>query len=139
MKYLHTMVRVTDIDKSLDFYCNKLGLKELRRWDHEQGRFTLVFLAAPGDEDAAIELTHNWDPEEYPSGRNFGHLAYQVDDIYKTCQKLMDAGVTINRPPREGRMAFVQSPDNISIELLQNGDALPVQEPWVSMENIGEW
>lgn len=133
------MVRVTDIDKSLDFYCNKLGLKELRRWDHEQGRFTLVFLAAPGDEDAAIELTHNWDPEEYPSGRNFGHLAYQVDDIYKTCQKLMDAGVTINRPPREGRMAFVQSPDNISIELLQNGDALPVQEPWVSMENIGEW
>ena len=139
MKYLHTMVRVTDIDKSLDFYCNKLGLKEVRRWDHEQGRFTLVFLAAPGDEDAAIELTHNWDPEEYPSGRNFGHLAYQVDDIYKTCQKLMDAGVTINRPPREGRMAFVQSPDNISIELLQNGDALPVQEPWVSMENIGEW
>jgi lactoylglutathione lyase len=133
------MVRVTDIDKSLDFYCNKLGLKEVRRWDHEQGRFTLVFLAAPGDEDAAIELTHNWDPEEYPSGRNFGHLAYQVDDIYKTCQKLMDAGVTINRPPREGRMAFVQSPDNISIELLQNGDALPVQEPWVSMENIGEW
>jgi lactoylglutathione lyase len=139
MKYLHTMVRVTDIDKSLDFYCNKLGLKEVRRWDHEQGRFTLVFLAAPGDEDAAIELTHNWDPEEYPSGRNFGHLAYQVDDIYKTCQKLIDAGVTINRPPREGRMAFVQSPDNISIELLQNGDALPVQEPWVSMENIGEW
>jgi lactoylglutathione lyase len=133
------MVRVTDIDKSLDFYCNKLGLKEVRRWDHEQGRFTLVFLAAPGDEDAAIELTHNWDPEEYPSGRNFGHLAYQVDDIYKTCQKLIDAGVTINRPPREGRMAFVQSPDNISIELLQNGDALPVQEPWVSMENIGEW
>ena len=133
------MVRVTDIDKSLDFYCNKLGLKELRRWDHKQGRFTLVFLAAPGDEDAAIELTHNWDPEEYPSGRNFGHLAYQVDDIYKTCQKLIDAGVTINRPPREGRMAFVQSPDNISIELLQNGDALPVQEPWVSMENIGEW
>ena len=139
MKYLHTMVRVTDIDKSLDFYCNKLGLKQLRRWDHEQGRFTLVFLAAPGDEDAAIELTHNWDQEEYQSGRNFGHLAYQVDDIYKTCQKLMDAGVTINRPPREGRMAFVKSPDNISIELLQNGDALPVQEPWVSMKNIGEW
>lgn len=133
------MVRVTDIDKSLDFYCNKLGLKQLRRWDHEQGRFTLVFLAAPGDEDAAIELTHNWDQEEYQSGRNFGHLAYQVDDIYKTCQKLMDAGVTINRPPREGRMAFVKSPDNISIELLQNGDALPVQEPWVSMKNIGEW
>lgn len=139
MKYLHTMVRVTDIDKSLDFYCNKLGLKELRRWDHEQGRFTLVFLAAPGDEEAAVELTYNWDPEEYPSGRNFGHLAYEVDDIYETCQKLMDAGVTINRPPREGRMAFIRSPDNISIELLQGGDALPVQEPWLSMENFGEW
>jgi len=139
MKYLHTMVRVTDIDESLDFYCKKLGLKELRRWDHEQGRFTLVFLAAPGDEEAAVELTYNWDPEEYPTGRNFGHLAYEVDDIYETCQKLMDAGVTINRPPREGRMAFVRSPDNISIELLQGGDALPIQEPWASMENIGEW
>jgi lactoylglutathione lyase len=139
MKYLHTMVRVTDIDESLDFYCNKLGLKELRRWDHEQGRFTLVFLAAPGDEEAAVELTYNWDPEDYPSGRNFGHLAYEVDDIYETCQKLMDAGVTINRPPREGRMAFVRSPDNISIELLQGGDALQIQEPWASMENIGEW
>jgi lactoylglutathione lyase len=139
MKYLHTMVRVTDLDASLDFYCTKLGLKELRRWDHEQGRFTLVFLAAPGDEEAAVELTYNWDPEEYGSGRNFGHLAYEVDDIYETCQRLMDAGVTINRPPREGRMAFVRSPDNISIELLQKGEAFPVQEPWASMKNTGEW
>ena len=139
MKYLHTMVRVTDLDASIDFYCNKLGLKELRRQDHEGGRFTLVFLAAPGDEDAAVELTYNWDPEEYSGGRNFGHLAYAVDDIYKTCQHLMDAGVTINRPPRDGRMAFVRSPDNISIELLQSGDALPPQEPWASMKNTGEW
>ena len=139
MKYLHTMVRVTDLDASLDFYCTKLGLKELRRWDHEQGRFTLVFLAAPGDEEAAVELTYNWDPEAYGSGRNFGHLAYEVDDIYETCQRLMDAGVTINRPPREGRMAFVRSPDNISIELLQKGEAFPVQEPWASMKNTGEW
>ncbi len=139
MKYLHTMIRVTDLDASLDFYCTKLGLKELRRWDHEQGRFTLVFLAAPGDEEAAVELTYNWDPEEYGSGRNFGHLAYEVDDIYETCQRLMDAGVTINRPPREGRMAFVRSPDNISIELLQKGEAFPVQEPWASMKNTGEW
>jgi len=139
MKYLHTMVRVTDLDASLDFYCTKLGLKELRRWDHEQGRFTLVFLAAPCDEEAAVELTYNWDPEEYGSGRNFGHLAYEVDDIYETCQRLMDAGVTINRPPREGRMAFVRSPDNISIELLQKGEAFPVQEPWASMKNTGEW
>ncbi|NKB43393.1 MAG: lactoylglutathione lyase [Alphaproteobacteria bacterium] len=139
MKYLHTMVRVTDLDASLDFYCNKLGLTELRRWSHEQGRFTLVFLAAPGDEDAAVELTYNWDPEEYPGGRNFGHLAYEVDDIYETCQRLMDAGVTINRPPREGRMAFIRSPDNISIELLQKEEALAVQEPWASMENVGEW
>jgi lactoylglutathione lyase len=139
MKYLHTMVRVTDLDASLDFYCTKLGLKELRRWDHEQGRFTLVFLAAPGDEEAAVELTYNWDPEEYGSGRNFGHLAYEVDDIYETCQRLMDAGVTINRPPREGRMAFVRSPDNISIELLQKGEFFPVQEPWASMKNTGEW
>ncbi|MBT5241551.1 MAG: lactoylglutathione lyase [Rhodospirillaceae bacterium] len=139
MKYLHTMVRVTDLDASLDFYCNKLGLTELRRWDHEQGRFTLVFLAAPGDEDAAVELTYNWDPEEYPSGRNFGHLAYEVDNIYETCQRLMDAGVTINRPPREGRMAFIRSPDQISVELLQKDEALPVQEPWASMENIGAW
>ena len=139
MKYLHTMVRVSDIDESLDFYCNKLGLVELRRKDSEQGRFTLVFLAAPGDEDAQVELTYNWDPEEYTGGRNFGHLAYRVDDIYALCQKLMDAGVTINRPPRDGHMAFVRSPDNISIELLQKGDALPPKEPWASMENSGTW
>ena len=139
MKYLHTMVRVTDVDASLDFYCNKLGLKELRRHDSEQGRFTLIFLAAPGDEEAQIELTHNWDPEEYGEGRNFGHLAYRVDDIHALCQKLMDGGVTINRPPRDGHMAFVRSPDNISIELLQKGDALPPQEPWASMENSGHW
>ena len=139
MKYLHTMVRVTDLDASLDFYCTKLGLKELRRWDHEQGRFTLVFLAAPGDEEAAVELTYNWDPEEYGSGRNFGNLAYEVDDIYETCQRLMDEGVTINRPPRDGRMAFVRSPDNISIELLQKGDPLPPTEPWASMANTCKW
>ena len=139
MKYLHTMVRVTDIDKSLDFYCNKLGLAELRRYDSEQGRFTLVFLAAPGDEDAQVELTHNWDPEQYGEGRNFGHLAYEVDDIYALCQSLMDAGVTINRPPRDGHMAFVRSPDQISIELLQKGKPLAPREPWLSMENVGEW
>ena len=139
MKYLHTMVRVMDVDASLDFYCNQLGLVELRRHDSEQGRFTLIFLAASGDEDAQVELTHNWDPEEYDEGRNFGHLAYQVDDIYALCQKLMDAGVTINRPPRDGHMAFVRSPDNISIELLQKGDALPAQEPWASMPNVGHW
>lgn len=139
MKYLHTMVRVTDLDASLDFYCNKLGLQEVRRHDSEQGRFTLVFLAAPGDAEAQVELTHNWDPEEYGEGRNFGHLAYRVDDIYALCQKLMDAGVTINRPPRDGHMAFVRSPDNISIELLQEGEALAPQEPWASMENEGHW
>ena len=139
MKYLHTMVRVKDVDASLDFYCNQLGLVELRRHDSEQGRFTLIFLAAPGDEDAQVELTHNWDPEEYDEGRNFGHLAYQVDDIYASCQRLMDAGVTISRPPRDGRMAFVRSPDNISIELLQKGDALPAQEPWASMPSVGHW
>ncbi len=139
MKYLHTMVRVTDVDASLDFYCDKLGLEELRRYDSEQGRFTLIFLAAPGDEEAQVELTHNWDPEEYGEGRNFGHLAYQVDDIYAACQKLMDGGVTISRPPRDGRMAFVRSPDNISIELLQKGDALPPAEPWASMPNSGHW
>ena len=139
MKYLHTMVRVTDIDKSLEFYCEQLGLAELRRYDNEQGRFTLVFLAAPGDENAQVELTHNWDPEEYGEGRNFGHLAYQVDDIYALCQKLMDAGVTINRTPRDGRMAFVRSPDNISIELLQKGEALPPAEPWASMQSVGHW
>ena len=139
MKYLHTMVRVNNLDTSLDFYCNKLGLQELRRYDSEQGRFTLVFIAAPGDQDAQVERTHNWDPEEYTEGRNFGHLAYQVDDIYALCQKLMDEGVTICRPPRDGHMAFVRSPDNISIELLQRGEALAPQEPWASMQNTGHW
>ena len=139
MKYLHTMVRVSDLDRSIDFYCNKLGLEELRRYDNENGRFTLVFLAAPGDSEAQVELTYNWDPEAYGEGRNFGHLAYRVDNIYALCQKLMDAGVTINRPPRDGHMAFVRSPDNISIELLQAGDALPPEEPWASMPNTGHW
>lgn len=139
MKYLHTMVRVKDLDATLDFFCNKLGLVEVRRREVEAGRFTLVFVAAPGDEEACIELTYNWDPEEYDEGRNFGHVAYEVDDIYALCQNLMDAGVTINRPPREGKMAFVRSPDNISVELLQKGDALPPQEPWKSMENTGNW
>ena len=139
LKYLHTMVRVTDLDASLDFYCNKLGLRELKRYDSEQGRFSLIFLAAPGDDEAQVELTHNWDPEDYDEGRNFGHLAYQVDDIYALCQKLMDAGVTINRPPRDGHMAFVRSPDNISIELLQKGESLAPQEPWASMQSIGHW
>ncbi|HUD50942.1 VOC family protein [Parvibaculum sp.] len=139
MKYLHTMVRVGDLDKSLDFYCNKLGLEELRRFDNEAGRFTLVFLAPPGQPDAQVELTHNWDPETMGEGRNFGHLAYEVDDIYAACDKLLKGGVTINRPPRDGRMAFVRSPDNISIELLQKGSALPSQEPWASMPNTGHW
>ena len=139
MKYLHTMLRVTDVDASLDFYCDQLGLVKLRRYDNEQGRFSLIFLAAPGDEEAQIELTWNWDPEEYGEGRNFGHLAYEVDDIYALCQKLMDAGVTINRPPRDGHMAFVRSPDNVSVELLQKGDALPQQEPWLSMPSVGHW
>ena len=139
MKYLHTMVRVNDLDASLDFYCDKLGLVEMGRFDNEGGRFTLVFLAAPGDEEAQVERTHNWDAEDLGEGRNFGHLAYAVDDIYATCQKLMDAGVTINRPPRDGRMAFVRSPDNVSIELLQRGDALPAQAPWQDMENTGIW
>ncbi len=139
MKYLHTMVRVTNLDVSMDFYCNKLGLHEVRRYDNPEGRFTLVMLAAPGDEDAQVELTYNYDPEDYAGGRNFGHLAYGVDDIYETCQNLIDAGVTINRPPRDGRMAFIRSPDNISVELLQNGDSLPIQEPWSSMPNTGEW
>jgi len=139
MKYLHTMVRVTDLDESLDFYCTTLGLVELRRRESPQGRFTLVFLAAPGDEDAQVELTFNWDPEEYTGGRNFGHLAYAVDDIYALCQKLMDDGVTINRPPRDGHMAFVRSPDGISIELLQKGESLPAREPWASMPNSGSW
>jgi lactoylglutathione lyase len=139
VKYLHTMVRVSDLDASLDFYCNKLGLEEIRRIDVEAGRFSLIFLAAPGDEGAQVELTHNWDPEEYGGGRNFGHLAYAVDDIYAACQRLMDGGVTINRPPRDGHMAFVRSPDGISIELLQSGSPLPPQEPWASMPNVGEW
>lgn len=139
MKYLHTMVRVADLDASLDFYCNKLGLDELRRIDNEGGRFTLVFLAAPGDSEAQVELTHNWDPEVLSGGRNFGHLAYHVDDIYALCQRLMDGGVTINRPPRDGHMAFVRSPDNISVELLQAGKPLPPEEPWASMPNTGEW
>ncbi len=146
MKYLHTMVRARDLDETLDFYCNKLGLVEVRRHESEAGRFTLVFLAAPGDLSSAeqdnspcVEITWNWDPEEYDGGRNFGHLAYRVDDIYDSCQRLMDAGVTINRPPRDGYMAFVRSPDGISIELLQAGDRLPPMEPWASMENIGSW
>jgi len=139
MKYLHSMVRVSDLDASLDFYCDKLGLAEVRRKDVPAGRFTLVFLAAPGDESAQVELTYNWDAEEYTGGRNFGHLAYAVEDIYATCQRLADGGVTINRPPRDGHMAFVRSPDGISIELLQRGEALPPQEPWASMENSGSW
>ena len=146
MEYLHTMVRVSDLERSLDFYCNKLGLVETRRMDSEKGRYTLVFLAAEKDLERArdskaplVELTYNWDEHEYPGGRNFGHLAYRVDDIYETCRRLMDAGVTINRPPRDGYMAFVRSPDNISIELLQKGPALPRQEPWASMENVGKW
>jgi lactoylglutathione lyase len=146
MEYLHTMVRASNLDESLDFYCNKLGLVEVNRHDSERGRFTLVFLAAPGDIGQAreakkplVEITYNWDPEEYGGGRNFGHLAYRVDDIYALCQHLMDSGVTINRPPRDGHMAFIRSPDGISIELLQKGDALPPAEPWQSMENTGEW
>jgi lactoylglutathione lyase len=146
VEYLHTMVRVTDLDQSLDFYCNKLGLQEVRRVENEKGRYTLVFLAASGDVERArdtkaplVELTFNWDPETYTGGRNFGHLAYRVDDIYATCRKLMDAGVTINRPPRDGNMAFVRSPDGISIELLQRGEAKQPQEPWVSMPNTGVW
>jgi len=139
MKYLHTMVRVTDLEASLDFYCQNLGLQETRRREDKNGRYTLVFLSAPGDEDAQVELTYNWDPESYTGGRNFGHLAYEVSDIYATCEQLMAGGVTINRPPRDGRMAFVRSPDQISIELLQKGDALEPKEPWVSMPNTGEW
>ncbi len=140
MKYLHTMVRVNDIDASLDFYCDKLGLQENRRYENEQGRFTLVFLSAPGDESAQVELTYNWDGDELGEGnRNFGHLAYSVDNIYETCQRLLDGGVTISRPPRDGHMAFVRSPDNISIEILQNGDSLSPEEPWISMDNTGAW
>jgi lactoylglutathione lyase len=146
MEYLHTMVRVTNLDESLDWYCGKFGLVEIRRTQSEAGRYTLVFLAAPGDVERAresksplVELTYNWDPEQYTGGRNFGHLAYQVDDIYETCQRLMEKGVTINRPPRDGRMAFIKSPDNISIELLQKGEAKPKAEPWASMPNTGSW
>ena len=139
MKYLHTMVRVSDLDASLDFYCAKLGLVELRRHEVPAGRFTLVFLAAPGDESAQIELTYNWDEQGYDGGRNFGHVAYQVEDIYALCQHLLDAGVVINRPPRDGRMAFVRSPDGISVELLQAGPAKPPAEPWASMPNQGQW
>jgi lactoylglutathione lyase len=146
MRYLHTMVRVTDVDASLDFYCKKLGLEEVRRHDNEKSRFTLIFLTAPKDKTTSaanrapeLELTFNWDPESYTGGRNFGHLAYKVDNIYETCQRLMDGGVTINRPPRDGNMAFVRSPDNISIEILQEGEALAPAEPWVSMKNVGSW
>ena len=139
IKYLHTMVRVTDIEQSKRFYCDGLGLKEVRRTENEAGRYTLVFLAAPGDESAQIELTFNWDPEVYTGGRNFGHLAYGVDDIYATCQHLQDMGYTINRPPRDGRIAFVRSPDEISVELIQNGAALAAKEPWSSMPNTGKW
>ena len=139
MKYLHTMVRVADLDESLKFYCAALGLKELRRYENEQGRFTLVFLSAPEDEEAQVELTYNWDPESYDGGRNFGHLAYNVDDIYESCERLRNHGVVINRPPRDGYMAFVRSPDGISVELLQKGKPLESKEPWKSMENVGEW
>lgn len=146
MRYLHTMIRISDVDQSLDFFCNKFGLKEVRRHESKEGRFTLIFLAAPADENSGIdvkapllELTFNWDPEEYTGGRNFGHLAYEVDDIYATCQSLMDKGVTINRPPRDGNMAFIKSPDGISIELLQKSPALPKAEPWASMPNTGSW
>ena len=146
MKYLHTMIRVSNLDETIDFFVSNFGMVETRRIDSEQGRFTIVFLAAPEDVENAntqqspvLELTHNWDPEEYSGGRNFGHLAYAVDNIYKSCQTLMDNGVTINRPPRDGRMAFIQTPDGISIELLQKGDSLPKQEPWGSMENTGSW
>ena len=146
MQYLHTMIRISDVDESLDFFCNKLGLVQVSRKDYEKGRFSLIFLAAPEDLERAkqdrapmVELTYNWDPEEYTGGRNFGHLAYRVDNIYEICQKLMDGGVTINRPPRDGHMAFVRSPDNISIEILQRGESLPPEEPWKSMPNTGEW
>ena len=146
MKYLHTMVRVRDVDASLDFYCAKLGMREVRRYENEKGRFTLIFLAAPQDIDLVsarnaptLELTYNWDDEEYRGGRNFGHLAFEVNDIYETCARLQSGGVTINRPPRDGRMAFVRSPDGISIELLQSGEAKPAAEPWSSMPNVGEW
>lgn len=139
MEYLHTMVRISNVEESLKFYCDLLGLEEVRRIENSKGKFTLIFLAAPGEHEKQIELTYNWTPETYGEGRNFGHLAYRVDNIYARCQKLMDNGVTINRPPRDGHMAFVRSPDNISIELLQKGEPLPPQEPWASMENTGKW
>ena len=139
MKYLHTMVRVSDLDASMEFYCDKLGMKQVRRIDNEAGRFSLIFIAPPGDERGTLELTYNWDPQQYDEGRNFGHVAYQVDNIYDTCQRLMDAGIVINRPPRDGFMAFIRSPDNISIELLQGGERLTPQEPWKSMPNTGTW
>ncbi len=139
MRYLHTMIRVSNLETSLDFYCNKLGLKEIKRKDNEAGRYTLVFLAPEGQEDAQLELTYNWDPEEYGTGRNFGHVAYEVENIYELCANLQAKGVTINRPPRDGWMAFIRSPDNISIELLQKGEPLPIEEPWKSMENTGKW
>lgn len=139
MRYLHSMIRIKDIDETLHFFCELLGMREVRRRESEGGRFTLIFLAAPGDEEAHVELTYNWDPEDYGNARNFGHLAFEVDDIYETCQRLMDDGVTINRPPRDGRMAFVKTPDDISIELLQKGDSLEKSEPWASMENSGSW
>lgn len=146
LEYLHTMIRIRDIDASLDFFCNKLGLVEINRRESPAGRYTLIFLAAPNDSERAkrdkapmVELTYNWDPEQYTGGRNFGHLAYRVDNIYEVCQRLMDGGVIINRPPRDGYMAFIRSPDQISIELLQKGEPLPAQEPWVSMANSGEW
>ena len=139
MRYLHTMVRVSNLEESLDFYCNKLGMKQTRRKDVEAGRFTLIFVAPEGQEECPLELTYNWDPEAYGEGRNFGHVAYEVDDIYATCQRLMQSGVTINRPPRDGRMAFIRSPDNISVELLQRGEALEPAEPWASMGNTGHW
>ena len=141
MKYLHTMVRIKNIDESIDFYCEKLGLKEIRRHESEKGRFTLIFLGAENSDEKSglLELTYNWDPEDYTSGRNFGHLAYSVKNIYETCENLIKNGVTINRPPRDGRMAFIKSPDNISIEILQEGEALPLKEPWISMDNNGSW
>lgn len=139
LKYLHTMVRVNNLEESMNFYCSKLGLEEVVRWDYPDDKFTLVMLAAPGDQSAQVELTYNYGPEKLDGGRNFGHLAYSVSNIYELCQQLMDAGVTINRPPRDGRMAFIRSPDNISVELLQDGEALPSQEPWASMPNTGEW
>jgi lactoylglutathione lyase len=139
MKYLHTMVRISDIETSLDFYCNKLGLKELRRYDNEQGRYSLIFLATDTNATAQIELTYNWDTEEYPEGRNFGHLAYEVENIYDVCQRLLDGGITLNRPPRDGYMAFIRSPDNVSIELLQAGKALEPKQPWESLPNVGHW